>query len=72
MANSTRKSPLRTGYTTGTCSSAAAKGAVMTLLGAYPKAVELKLPLGTTATIPLKESWVKGGTAYCTVIKDAG
>ena len=72
MANSTRKRPLRTGYTTGTCSSAAAKGAVMTLLGAYPKVVELKLPLGTTATIPLKESWVKDGTAYCTVIKDAG
>ena len=66
------KKSLRTGYTTGTCASAAAKGAAMILLGARPKAVEVKLPLGTTATIPLKESRVKDGTAYCTVIKDAG
>ena len=67
-----KKNSLRTGYTTGTCASAAAKGAAMILLGAHPKAVEVKLPLGTTATIPLYESRVKDGTAYCTVIKDAG
>ena len=67
-----KKNSLRTGYTTGTCASAAAKGAAMILLGARPKEVEVKLPLGTTVTIPLKESRVKDGTAYCTVIKDAG
>ncbi|NOQ87263.1 MAG: cobalt-precorrin-5B (C(1))-methyltransferase, partial [Deltaproteobacteria bacterium] len=63
---------LRTGYTTGTCASAAAKGAAMTLLGLNPNAVEIKLPLGDTATISLCKSWTKNDTAYCTVIKDAG
>jgi cobalt-precorrin-5B (C1)-methyltransferase len=72
MTKKKERKSLRTGYTTGTCASAAAKGAAMILLGARPKAVEVKLPLGTTATIPLEESRVKDGTAYCTVIKDAG
>lgn len=72
MTKKKDKKSLRTGYTTGTCASAAAKGAAMILLGARPKSVKIKLPLGTTATIPLKESRVKDGTAYCTVIKDAG
>jgi len=66
------KKSLRTGYTTGTCASAAAKGAAMNLLGAHPKVVEVKLPLGATANISLHESWIKDGSAFCTVIKDAG
>jgi len=72
MTSSSRKKPLRTGYTTGTCASAAAKGAVLTLLGAHPRAIEVTLPLGDTATIPLLERWRKNGAFYCTVIKDAG
>ena len=44
----------------------------MSFLGLNPNTVEVKLPLGVTATIPLHESWTKNDTAYCTVIKDAG
>lgn len=72
MTSPSRKKPLRNGYTTGTCASAAAKGAAITFLGLQPEAVEVKLPFGATATIPLHKSWIKNGTAYCTVIKDAG
>jgi len=72
MTKKRDKKHLRTGYTTGTCAAAAAKGAAMTFLGAHPKVVEVKLPLGAIATIPLQESWIKNGTAYCTVIKDGG
>ncbi|MBW2220914.1 MAG: cobalt-precorrin-5B (C(1))-methyltransferase [Deltaproteobacteria bacterium] len=72
MTKKSNKRHLRTGYTTGTCASAAAKGAAMTLLGLNPNAVEIKLPLGDTATISLCKSWTKNDTAYCTVIKDAG
>ena len=72
MTKRVDKKSLRTGYTTGTCAAAAAKGAAMILLGARPKAVEIKLLLGDTATILLKESRIKDGTAYCTVVKDAG
>jgi len=72
MTSTTRKQPLRTGYTTGSCASAAAKGAALTLLGAHPKEVTIELPIGTTATIPLQKSWIKNGAVYCTVIKDAG
>ena len=72
MTKKSNKRHLRTGYTTGTCASAAAKGAAMTLLGLNPNEAEIKLPLGDTATIPLCKSWTKNGTSYCTVIKDAG
>ena len=69
---SSRKRPLRTGYTTGTCAAAAAKGAAMTFLDVSPQTVEVELPLGTTATIHLCECGTKNGMAYCRVIKDAG
>lgn len=44
----------------------------MALLGHHPKTAEVKLPLGSLATIPLFKSWTKNDAAYCTVIKDAG
>ena len=44
----------------------------MTLLGLHTNKVEVKLPLGSLATIPLSTIWTKNDTAYCTVIKDAG
>ncbi len=72
MARTTRKKPLRNGYTTGTCAAAAAKGAVLTLLGHSPKEVHISLPLGETATIPLHERWSENGMPHCTVIKDGG
>jgi cobalt-precorrin-5B (C1)-methyltransferase len=72
MVRTTRKKPLRNGYTTGTCAAAAAKGAGLTLLGHSPKEVHISLPLGETATIPLHERWSENGMPYCTVIKDGG
>jgi cobalt-precorrin-5B (C1)-methyltransferase len=72
MTSSSSKKPLRTGYTTGTCASAAAKGAVMAFLGLRPRVVDVSLPLGDTAAIPLCRRWKKNGTFYCTVVKDAG
>jgi cobalt-precorrin-5B (C1)-methyltransferase len=72
MIKPIREKHLRTGYTTGTCAAAAAKGAAMTFLGVHTKVVEVKLPLGAIATIPLNKSWKKNGDVYCSVIKDAG
>jgi cobalt-precorrin-5B (C1)-methyltransferase len=72
MARTTPKKPLRNGYTTGTCAAAAAKGAVLTLLGHSPKEVSISLPLGETVNIPLHKRWSKNGMPHCTVIKDGG
>ena len=72
MARTTRKKPLRNGYTTGTCAAAAAKGAALFFLGHSPKEVDIRLPLGETATISLNERWLENGMHHCTVIKDGG
>jgi len=72
MIKTTLRRTLRTGYTTGTCSAAAANGAVITFLGAHPKLVEVELPMGTTAKIPLNESWIENGAFFCFFIKDEG
>jgi len=72
MSHTTRKKPLRNGYTTGTCAAAAAKGAVLALLGHSPKEVPVSLPQGKTVTIPLHKRWSKDGIPHCTVIKDGG
>ena len=72
MARTARKKPLRNGYTTGTCAAAAAKGAVLTLLGRSPKEVPISLPQGKTVTIPLHKRWSEKGIPHCTVIKDGG
>ncbi len=72
MSHTTRKKPLRNGYTTGTCAAAAAKGAVLALLGHSPKEVPVSLPQGKTVTIPLHKRWSEDGIQNCTVIKDGG
>ena len=72
MARTTRKKPLRNGYTTGTCAAAAAKGAALTLLGHPQKEVPISLPLGETAIISLHEGWSENGMPHGTVIKDGG
>ena len=68
-----RRGLLRTGYTTGTCATAATKAALIALLrGSIPKEVTVTLPKGNTAVIPVKECKVEDGYAECTVVKDAG
>lgn len=65
--------PLRSGYTTGACAAAAAKGATLLLRG--QKAVEeisIGLPGGDTASFQLHGQTFTPEAASCFVIKDAG
>jgi cobalt-precorrin-5B (C1)-methyltransferase len=60
---------LRTGWTTGTCASAAAKAATISLLqGTAPTSVDVGLPGGRRVSFPVERE----GPATCAVIKDAG
>ncbi|MCO5974156.1 cobalt-precorrin-5B (C(1))-methyltransferase [Actinoallomurus soli] len=68
-----RGTALRTGWTTGTCASAAAKAATEALVtGAAPEVVEVALPSGRRVTFAV-DSCVPGeGRAEAVVVKDAG
>ncbi|MCC8164790.1 MAG: cobalt-precorrin-5B (C(1))-methyltransferase CbiD [Planctomycetes bacterium] len=66
-------SPLRTGFTTGTCAAVAA-GAAATLLigGETVDSYSVTMPDGTAARLPVR-TWMEGSdSAVATVIKDAG
>jgi cobalt-precorrin-5B (C1)-methyltransferase len=68
--------PLRRGWTTGTCATAAAKAAFAALLtGEFPDPVEVTLPRGERPSFALamtKLTKTDEGTATAGVIKDAG
>lgn len=66
------KKRLRTGYTTGACAAAAAKAAVLTLLGGAPEAVEIALPIGRRVAFPVARRELARGLATCAVVKDGG
>lgn len=64
---------MRTGWTTGTCTAAAAKAAVIGLLnGELPPRVQIKLPSGTAVEFPVVPGPVNEATATAGVVKDAG
>lgn len=64
---------LRHGYTTGTCAAAAARAAVMLLLGGpSPGSVEVILPDHARVRLPVDSCRAGSGSAEATVIKDAG
>ena len=63
---------LRTGYTTGTCAAAAAKGALLLLTGGLDKNIEICLPGGGNAVLPLHDCGRESSAAFCEIIKDAG
>ncbi|MEM0366942.1 MAG: cobalt-precorrin-5B (C(1))-methyltransferase CbiD, partial [Candidatus Nitrosocaldus sp.] len=75
-----RRGLLRTGYTTGTCATAAAKAALIALISMgreLPTSVTVTLPKGSEVTLPVKECIFTATSAYdgyavCTVVKDAG
>ncbi len=68
-----QKRPLRRGWTTGTCATAAAKAATAALLGdAFPDPIELTLPNGQRVSFALAETARGAGTATAGVVKDAG
>lgn len=63
----------RTGYTTGACAAAAAKGcAIMLRRGGIPQEVTVTLPAGGEATFRLQGQERDEGWASCSVIKDGG
>ena len=63
---------LRTGWTTGTCTSAAAKAAVVGLLhGSVPERVDVALPSGRRVEFGVTDT-VEGDPCRAAVVKDAG
>jgi cobalt-precorrin-5B (C1)-methyltransferase len=68
-----RTTALRTGWTTGTCSAAAAKAACSALSTAeQPATVDTPLPGGGRVTLPVASYAVGADSATAVVVKDAG
>src|SRR6201987_6117936 len=68
-----QKRPLRRGWTTGACATAAAKAAYAALLtGVFPDPVEIELPGGHKVGFVLAETARSAECASAGVIKDAG
>lgn len=67
------KSPLRKGWTTGACATAATKAALTALLtGEFPDPVTITLPKGEEPAFPLATENLSEATASAGIIKDAG
>lgn len=65
--------PLRRGWTTGSCATAAAQAAFTALLsGQFPDPVEITLPGGQRPSFALAETRRDGDAATAGVVKDAG
>jgi len=68
-----RRRALRTGWTTGSCASAAAKAATALLRTGEPADhVQIALPSGNRVTFKVEHSALTGGRARAVVVKDAG
>lgn len=66
---------LKSGYTTGTCATAAAKAAVFLLAGNSPKyckAMQVQLPIGITLQIPIEEVFTSEHSITVLVRKYSG
>ena len=64
---------LRTGWTTGTCSTAAAKAALTAILtGEPPTSVEVELPSGKLVAFDVARCVLSDASATAVVVKDAG
>ncbi|MGH6932197.1 MAG: cobalt-precorrin-5B (C(1))-methyltransferase [Dongiaceae bacterium] len=65
--------PLRRGWTTGACATAAAKAAFTALLtGEFPDPVEISLPKGERPSFALAQERLAADAATAGIIKDAG
>ena len=73
MNDFTDDKPLRSGWTTGACATAAAKAACMALFGeTFPEQVTITLPRGETPSFTLALTEQGDGWARAGVVKDAG
>jgi len=64
---------LRTGYTTGTCATAATKAALIALLtGKEQTTIDIALPGGELINLPVFTTTIEVGKVSCSVLKDAG
>ena len=73
MAMTEKDRPLRRGWTTGACATAAAKAAYQALLtGEFPDPVEIALPKGMRPAFALATTELDVGSASAAVVKDAG
>lgn len=65
--------PLRRGWTTGACATAAVKAAYGALVGlGFPDPVTIRLPRGQTASFALAEKRLAQDEAMAAIVKDAG
>lgn len=63
----------RKGYTTGACSAAAARAAVLGLItGSVPETIDCELPNGQQVRFTVSDAYCDGRSAHAVVIKDAG
>ena len=64
---------LKTGFSTGACSAAAARAAMLGLVeGVIPEVIECQIPNGTMVKFVVAESSLNEGMACAVVVKDAG
>ena len=63
---------LKSGITTGSCAAAAAKAALMTILGDAPIVVQIETPQGVCLSVPILTAQATDGGGRASVIKDAG
>ncbi|HEX3066520.1 MAG TPA: cobalt-precorrin-5B (C(1))-methyltransferase CbiD, partial [Dongiaceae bacterium] len=67
------RGPLRRGWTTGACATAAAKAAFSALLtGEFPDPVEITLPKGERPSFALARQSLSASCASAGIVKDAG
>ena len=68
-----KKEKLRTGYTTGTSATAAAKAALLSIINQTKiESIDVKLPKGSFIKIPIHLCQFDENRAQCSVIKDGG
>lgn len=68
-----QRKKLRTGFTTGTCAAGAAKAAALMLLGKAPgDKIDVTLPDGKNAQLPLEQCEATGNYATAAIQKDGG
>ncbi|MEY3527516.1 MAG: hypothetical protein RI997_1625 [Pseudomonadota bacterium] len=73
MEETTQQTPLRRGWTTGTCATAAARAAYEALFtGNFPDPVDVLLPNGSRPAFSLATTHIGAGEAQAGIIKDAG